>query len=59
MNIKTVVIHATERAQRLVHAILGVRAVSVAPAAAQRQTAATLVPWRVVDTDEHAVRVAP
>lgn len=51
MNIKTIVIRAAKRVQRLVRAILGVRAVSVSPTAAQRRKVARIALQRVVHAD--------
>ena len=59
MNVKTIVIRATKRVQRLLRVICRVRAVSVAPAAAQRREAATIAPQRATHAGEHAVREAP
>jgi hypothetical protein len=51
MNIKTIVVRAAKRVQRLVRVILGIRAVSVSPAAAQRRKAATIAPQHAADAD--------
>ena len=56
MNIKTIVIRAAKRVQQLVRVILGVRAVSVSPAAAKRGKAATIAPQRVADADAPITR---